>query len=132
MPSVARRLLGLDLVAHQPDMLGGRADKGDVVLFEDLGEAGVLGEEAVARMHRVGAGDLAGRDDRRDVEIAVLRRRAADAHALVGEAHMHGVGVGGRVHRDGGDAKLLAGPFDAKRDLSPVGDQDLVEHRSPV
>ena len=41
---------------------------------------------------------------------------------------MHGVGVGGGVHRDGGDAKLLAGTFDAKRDLSPVGDQDLVEH----
>ena len=27
-----------------------------------------------------------------------------------------------------GDAELLAGTFDAKRDLSPVGDQDLVEH----
>ncbi len=41
---------------------------------------------------------------------------------------MHGVGVGGRVHRDRGDAKLLAGTLDAKRDLSAVGDQDLVEH----
>ena len=45
---------------------------------------------------------------------------------------MHGVGVGRGVDRDGGDAKLLAGPFDAKRDLSPVGDQDLVEHRAPI
>ena len=41
---------------------------------------------------------------------------------------MHGVGVGGRVHRDGRDAELLAGALDAKRDLSAVGDQDLVEH----
>ena len=96
---------------------------------EDLGEAGVLGQEAVAGMHRVGAGDLAGRDQRRDVEIAVARRRRADADALVGEPHVHGVGVGGRMHRDGGDAEFLAGAQDAQRDLAAVGDQDLVEHR---
>ena len=41
---------------------------------------------------------------------------------------MHGVGIGGRVHRDGGDAELLAGALDAQRDLAPVGDQNLVEH----
>ena len=41
------------------------------MLFEDLGEAGVLGQEAVARMHGIGAGDLAGRDEGRDVEIAI-------------------------------------------------------------
>ena len=109
-------------------MLGARTDEGDLMLFEDLGKAGILGEEAVARMHGVGAGDLAGRDDLRNVEIAVLRRRPADANALIGKPHMHCVGVGRGVHRDGGDAKLLAGTFDAKRDLSPVGDQDLVEH----
>ena len=124
--------LGLDLVAHQPNVLGGRADEGDVVLIEDLGEAGILGEEAVAGMNRVGAGDLAGGDDGWNVEVAVLGRRGADAHALVGEAHMHGVGVGGRMHRDSRDAQFLAGALDAKRDLSPVCDQDLVEHRAPV
>ena len=53
-------LLGLDLVAHEPDMLSARSDEGDLVLFEDLGEAGILGEEAIAGMHGVGAGDLAG------------------------------------------------------------------------
>ena len=128
----ARRVLGHDLVAHQPDVFCGRSDKGDGVLLEDLGETSVLGEKPIARMHGVGAGDLAGRDDRGDVEIAVLRWRAADAHALVGKAHMHGVGVGSGVDRDGRDAKLLASPFDAKRDLSPVRDQDLVEHRAPI
>ena len=45
-----------------------------LVLLEDLGEAGILGEEAVAGMHRIRAGDLAGRDDGRDIEIAVLGR----------------------------------------------------------
>ncbi len=130
MPRRLRGALGLDLVAHQADMLGLGADEMDVVLVEDFGEARVLGEEAVARMHGVGAGDLAGGEQRRDVEIAVARRRRADAHALVGEPHMHGVGVGGRMHRDGRDAELLAGAQHAQRDLAAIGDQDFVEHYS--
>ncbi len=48
-------LLGRDLVAHDPDMLGRGADEGNAVLFEDLGEARVLGKKAVARMNGVGA-----------------------------------------------------------------------------
>ncbi len=93
------RLLGLDLVAHDADVLGRRADEGDRVLLEDLGEAGVLGQEAIARMHGVGAGDLAGRKKARNVEIAVARGRGADAHAFIGEAHVHGVGVRGASAR---------------------------------
>ena len=96
---------------------------------EDVGEAGVLGEEAVARMHRLRAGDLAGGDDARDVQVALRRRRRADADALVGEPHMHRVGVGGRVHRDRLDAEFLAGAQHAQRDLAAIGDQDLGEHR---
>ena len=46
--------LGLDLVAHDADVLGRGADEGDVVVFQDLGEAGVLGQEAVAGMDGVG------------------------------------------------------------------------------
>ena len=122
------RLLGLDLVAHDADVLRRRADEGDLVLFEDFGEARVLRQEAVAGMHGVGAGDLAGGEQARDVEIAFGGRRRADADALVGQAHVHGIGVGGGMHGDRGDAELLAGALDAQRDLAPVGDQDLVEH----
>ena len=98
------------------------------MLLDHLGELGVLRQEAVAGMDRVGAGDGRGGQDRRDVEIAVARRRRADADALVGQAHMHGVGVGGRMHGHGLDAHLAAGAVDAQRDLAAVGDQDLVEH----
>ena len=122
------RALRLDLVAHGPDVLGLGADEGDVVRGQDLGKARVLGQEAVAGMDRVGAGDLAGRNQGRDVEIAVAGGRRPDAHALVGEPHMHGVGVGGRVDGDGRDAELLRGAQDAQRDLAPVRDEDLVEH----
>ena len=103
--------------------------KCDIVLAEDFGEARVLRQKAVAGMHRIGAGDLAGGEQRRDVEIAVARRRRADADAFVGEPHMHRVGVGGGMHRDGRDAELLAGAQHAQRDLAAVGDQDFFEHR---
>ena len=122
------RLLGGDLVAHQADVLGGRADEGDAVILDDLHERGVLGEEAVARMDRLGAGDLAGGDDVGDGEVALRGRGRADADALVGHADVHRVGVGGRMDRDGLDAHLLAGAVDAERDLAAVGDQDLLEH----
>ncbi len=123
-----RGALGLDLVAHQADVLGLRPDEMDVVLDQDLGEAGVLGEKAVAGMHGVGAGDLAGREQGGNVEVAVARRRRPDAHALVGETHMHGIGVGGGVHGDRRNAELLAGAQDAQRDLAAIGDQDFLEH----
>jgi len=63
-----------------------------------------------------------------DVEIAVLRRRRADADALVGEPDMHGVGVGGRVHGDRRYTELLAGAEHPERDLAAVGDEDFIEH----
>ena len=91
---------------------------------EDLREAGVLRQEAVAWMHRVRAGDLAGGKKRGNVEIAVARRRGADAHALVGQLDMHGVGVGGRMDGDRRDAELLAGAQDPQRDFAAIGDED--------
>ena len=65
-------LLGLDLVAHQADVLGLRPDEMQIVIGEDFGKAGVLRQKAVAGMHRIGAGDLAGGEQRGHVEIAVL------------------------------------------------------------
>src|SRR5690348_11748072 len=79
-------------------------------------------------MHRVGAGDFAGGEDRRDVEVAVFGGRRTDTYALVRETHVHGVGVGGRMHRDRRDAELLAGAQHAQRDLAAVGDEDFIEH----
>ncbi len=121
--------LGGDLVAHQADVLGPRSDEVHIVLGENFGKARVLGKKAIAGMHGIGAGDLAGGEQRRDVEIAVLGGGRPDADALVGQAHMHGVFIRRRMHRDGGNAELLASPQHPQRDLSAVGDEDLVEHQ---
>ena len=37
--------------------------------FDDIGELGVLREEAIAGVDRIGVRDLGGRDDRSDVEV---------------------------------------------------------------
>ena len=94
----------------------------------DLGEVGILGEEAVAGMDRVGAGLLRGADDARDVQVAAAGRGRADVHRLVGEADDGRLGVRGRVDGDRLDAELAAGARDAQGDLAPVRDQDLLEH----
>jgi hypothetical protein len=59
----ARRPLAMcragDLVAEVADRLRGRADPGQPGVDDGLGEVGVLGEEAVAGVDRVGAGRFA-------------------------------------------------------------------------
>jgi hypothetical protein len=43
---------------------------------------------------------------------------------------MHGVGVGGRVNRDGSDPHVAAGAVDPERDFPAIGDQNLLEHQA--
>ena len=97
---------------------------------QDVGELGVLRQEAVARMHGVGAGDLAGRDDRRNVEIAFAGGRRADADAFIGQPHMHRIGIRRRMHGHRLDAHLAAGAMDAQRDFAAICNEDLLEHRA--
>ena len=112
-------------------MLGLRADEVQIVVGEDFGEARIFGQEAVARMHGVGAGDLAGREQRGDVEIGILGGRRPDADALVGEPHMHRVSVGGGMHGNRLDAQFLAGAQHAQCDFAAIGYEDFVEHLVP-
>ncbi|MBW3551114.1 MAG: FAD-binding protein, partial [Proteobacteria bacterium] len=93
-----------------------------------LGEVGVLAEKTVARMDRLGVGDLGRRDDLRHVEVAVGRRRRADADRFVGHRDVLEVAIHGGVHRDGMDAQRVAGAQNAQGDFAAVGDYDFVEH----
>ncbi len=123
--------LGLNLVAHQPDVVGRRTDEGEAVFGDHLGEIGVFRQEAVTGMDGVGPGNGGGRQHGLDRQVAVLGRRRADAHAFVGEAYVHGVGVGGGMDGDRGNAHFAAGAQDAQRDFPPVGDQDLFKQGLP-
>ena len=76
----------------------------------------------------VGAGNLARGQYRRNVQITVLGCGRADAHALIGKAHVHGIGIGGRMHCYGGYAELFAGAQNPQCYLAAIGDQDLIEH----
>ena len=129
-PGRLRELLRFDLVAHGVDGVGIGTDEGDAGLGQRLLEGFFLGQEAVARMHRLGAGRLAGLDDLVDQQVGLRRGRRSDQHRLVGLAHMQRVGVRFGVDRHGLDAETLAGPDDAAGDLAAIGDQDLVEQRS--
>jgi hypothetical protein len=71
-----RRLLAFDLVAHGGDGVRVRPDERDAGRFERARERLALGEEAVARMHRLRAGRLAGRQDLLDDQIAFGLPRA--------------------------------------------------------
>ena len=99
--------------------------------IERAGEVGVLGEEAVARVHAVGARRAHRVEDRLGVEVALGRGLAAERVRLVGVAHVLGVAVELGVHGDGRDAELAARPHDADRDLASVRDQDLREQCIP-
>ena len=120
---------GGGLVSHRPDLFRRGADERDLARGADLGELGILGEETVAGMNRVGSGDLGGRDDARDLQVALARRRGADADVVVGEADVQRLAVGLGVDGDGLDAELAARADDAQRDLAAIGDENLLKHR---
>ena len=69
---------------------------------------GVLGQEAVAGVHGLGAGLLADLDDLLDVQVALGGRAAAEEVGLVGALDVQRVAVGLGVDGDRRDAHLVA------------------------
>jgi hypothetical protein len=118
-----------NLVAHQGDRLGVRADEGQARRGGHAGELGVLGQKSIAGMDRVGPRRARGGDDLRAVEMGGYRRLAKNLGRLVGGAHVLGPGLDAVMDGDRGDAELVKGPREAAGDLAPVGDQDLAERR---
>jgi hypothetical protein len=116
------------LVAHLLDNGRFRADKGESDLLAYLGQHRVLGEEAVARMDRVTAGDHGGADHGRHVVVRARCRGRPDADGLVGEADGQRVAIDIAVGDDGGNVEIAAGAKDAQRDFPSIGDQDLAKH----
>ena len=101
----------------------------EVRVDDGLGEVGVLGEEAVAGVHAVGARAPRDVDQLVDGEVGLGRGRPAQRERLVGEPHERGVAVGVGVRGDAGQPRVATGADDADGDLTTVRDEDLAQAR---
>ena len=127
-PGLDGRAPRRDLVPHDLDGRGRRADEDDTEGGHGPGEVGVLAEESVAGMHGVGAAALHRGDEGVGSQVALGRGRATQCVGLIGEPHVHRVAVLIGVDGRDGDAHFPAGPDHPDRDLTPVGYENLREH----
>ena len=86
-------------------------------------EIGVLGQESVTGMNRVGTAFHHGVDDRIDAQITFTRRRRTDPHRTIGRTHVQRIAIRIRIHRNRFDAHAPRGAHDAARDFAAVRDQ---------
>ena len=122
-------LEGPDLVAGQGEHVGRRPDEGDAGLDTGPGQIGILAQEAVTGVDRVGPGLLGGADDLGDVQIGADRMAAfADRVRLVRFDPVDGIAVLVREHGDRLGPQLVRGSERPDSDLTPVGHQHLGEH----
>src|SRR6266508_2778838 len=85
-----------------------------------LREVRVLGEEAVARVNRVGAGLL------RRTDVLLREQVARDLYRLVGRTRVERTLVVRRDDRDRGDPQISCGAKDTQRDLTAVRDEQFL------
>jgi hypothetical protein len=116
------RFASSGLIAHEADLLRRGPDEVDIRRDARLREFRVLGEKPVTGMDRIGARDLGGGNDARDVEVRFARGRGPDADVVVGEADVERFPIGLGVDSDGLDAQLATGSDDAQSDFAAVRD----------
>src|SRR5699024_8443203 len=116
---------GPHLVPQGVDGLGGWTDPGQPGVDDRLGEVGVLGQESVAGVDRVGTGLGGDRKELVDVQVGIGRGGTAQGVGLVGDLDVQGVQVGFGVHGDAADLRVATGTRDTHGDLAAVGDQNF-------
>jgi hypothetical protein len=116
-----REPLCLELVAAGRERVGRRTDPGEPGRLDRCRELSALGEEAVTRVDRLGAGLLC----RANVLVRVQVRR--DLHGLVRRARMQRPGVIAGRDCERRDPELAARAEDAHCDLAAVGYQQLLD-----
>ena len=117
------------LRAHGLDRLRRRADPDETRFLDRAREGGVLGQEPVAGVDRLGAGALGRVEHALLVQVALGRRAGPEQVRLVRGGDVQRAPVGLRVDGDGGDLELAQRAEDADGDLPAIGDQDLGERR---
>ena len=110
------------------DLLDGRAEEDQAGGVTGLDEAGVLGQETIARVHALGAALAGDGDQLVDVEIGLGGGTFAEAVGFIGLAYEGGFTVGFCVDGDALDTEGTQRALDSGGDGATVGNQDLVEH----
>ena len=122
---VLRDPLRLELVSSLAQGLRRRADEHEPCGLDGLREVGVLGEEAVPGMNRIGAGRLCRPDVLLGEEVVL------DVDGLVREPRVKRAVVVRRGNRDGRDPRVRAGAKDPRGDLAAVRYEELSDlHRT--
>ena len=109
-------------------MFGIRPYKRDVVFFDHLGEAGIFRKKANAGVNGIGVRHGRCGEDSRNVQVTGMGGRRPNADALIGETHMHRIGIGFRVDGDRMDAHFTTRSVNTQSRLSSVGNENLLEH----
>ena len=112
---------GPTLAAHQFDSRGWRANEDQAGIFAGIGEGGILGEEAVARVDAVGAGFAGGLEDGIAVQVGGGHLCRANADGFVGHFYVHGSGVGLGVDGHGAVTQGFGSFDDTNCDFASVG-----------
>jgi hypothetical protein len=107
----------------------GGTDEDEAGGGDALGEVGILGEEAVPRMDRVGARRACGFEDAVDLEIRLATRRRSDAHRFVRLRDVRRVLVGVGVHGDAREPHRPHGAEHPPGDLAAVRDEHFPNPR---
>ena len=98
------QLTGVELVAHLLHHFGPGADEGDARVLAFAGEPGVFRQETVTGVNGVRACQAGRRQNLLDIEVAVLRGRAAQGDGFIGLTYRQRTRVNLGVHGDGPDA----------------------------
>jgi hypothetical protein len=125
-----RDVPGGHLVPEVADGLRRGADPGETRLEHRLGEVGVLGEESVPGVDRVGGGPGRHVEELVDAQVGLGRGVAVQCERLVGESRVHRVAVGIRVDGDAVQAGVAAGADHSHGDFPAVGDEHLAHSGS--
>jgi len=120
--------LALDLRAHGGNGLRMRADEGEARTGAGFDQRQPLGQKAIAGVDGLRARLQRSADHGIGIQVRLRRRSRADAHGLVGLAHVACAGVGLGIHRHRPDAQTTAGADDPAGDLPPVGNEDFFKH----
>src|SRR5207244_8120475 len=109
-PDSLGQSLGACLVSQEAHRGGLRSNPHQAMTLAVFGEVGVLRQEAITGVDRLGARGLSGAQDRRTAEVALRSLGRSYPKCPIREADVWRPGVGIGVDRDGAQPRRTAGP----------------------